>query len=165
MKLNLIQSKRKYLNLGEILIVIDGLIIAVSAFTFESIEVALYSGIAVFVMTKIMDLILEGGNYAKAIIIVSEKTEEISKFITDNLGLGATLIEGKGGYSHNEKKILLCVTNKREIPKIKDGINSIDFFKDASFESFIIFKFLLEFLLGTVPNEHILSVWDTCDRT
>lgn len=122
----LIQSKRKYLNMGEILLVIDGLIIAVSAFTFESIEVALYSGIAVFVMTKIMDLILDGGNYAKAILIVSEKTEEISKYITDDLGLGATLLEGKGAYSHSDKKVLLCVTNKREIPKIKDGIYDID---------------------------------------
>ena len=126
----LIQAKRKYLNMGEILLVIDGLIIAVSAFTFESIEVALYSGIAVFTMTKIIDLILEGGNYSKAIIIISEKSKDISKYMTETLGLGVTLLEGEGGYSHDNKKVLLCVTNKREIPKIKDIVKEID---DKSF--------------------------------
>ena len=68
----LIQSKNKHLNLGEIILIIDGLIIAFAAFTFESIEIALYSGIAVFVMTKVIDLILDGAKYSKAIFVISD---------------------------------------------------------------------------------------------
>lgn len=122
----LIQKKRPYLNMGEILLIIDGIIIIVSSFTFESIEIALCSAIAVFAMTKVMDLILEGANYAKAIFIISEKTEEISKYIINELGLGATLLTAKGGYSLKDKEVLLCVTNKREIPKIKEEVKKID---------------------------------------
>lgn len=122
----LIQSKKQYLNMGDILLLIDGLIILASSFTFESIEVALYSGIAVFVMTKIIDLILDGGNYAKAMFIISDKSEEISRYITNEIGLGATILDGKGAYSHKDKNVLLCVANKREIPKLKDKIKEID---------------------------------------
>ena len=126
----LIQSKRKYLNMGEILLVIDGLIIIVSAFTFDSIDVALYSGIAVFTMTKVVDLILEGGNYAKAVFIISDKAEEISNYLKKELDLGVTILDGQGAYSHKDKNVLLCVTNKREIPKIKEEVEKID---DKSF--------------------------------
>ena len=122
----LIQTKRKYLNMGEILLVIDGIIIAISSFTFENIEIALYSGIAVFVMTKIMDLFLEGGNYAKAMFIISNKSEEISDFILNEIGRGATLLDGKGAYTKEDKNILMCVANKKEIPKLKERINEID---------------------------------------
>lgn len=122
----LIQVKKPYLNLGEILLIIDGLIIAISSFTFESIEVALYSGIAVFVMTKIMDLILEGGGYAKAMFIITDKEEEISEYIINEVQRSATKIEAQGIYSKKDKNILLCVANKREIPKIKNKIKEID---------------------------------------
>lgn len=122
----LIQVKKPYLNLGEILLIIDGVIIAVSSFTFESIEVALYSGIAVFVMTKIIDLILEGGGYAKAMFIITDKEEEISEYIINEVQRSATKIEAQGIYSKKKKNILLCVANKREIPKIKDKIKEID---------------------------------------
>lgn len=122
----LIQVKKPYLNLGEILLIIDGLIIAISSFTFESIEVALYSGIAVFVMTKIMDLILEGGGYAKAMFIITDKEEAISEYIINEVQRSATKIEAQGIYSKKDKNILLCVANKREIPKIKNKIKEID---------------------------------------
>lgn len=122
----IIQSKNKHLNLGEVILVIDGLIIAIAAFTFESIEIALYSSIAVFVMSKIIDFILVGGKYAKAIFIISDKYEEISEFIMNDVKRGVTMLDGKGAYSGNDKKVLLCIANKREIPKIKDEINKTD---------------------------------------
>ena len=122
----LIQHKYKHLNLGEIIFVIDGMIIALAAFTFESVEIALYSGIAVFVMTKIVDLILDGGKYAKAIFIISEKEEEISKYIMDEIKRGVTLLDAKGAYSGNNRNVIFCIANKREVPKIKEKIKEID---------------------------------------
>lgn len=122
----LIQSKFRHLNLGEVIMIIDGLIIAAAAFTFDSIEIALYSSIAVFVMTKIIDFILVGGKYAKAIFIISDKHEEISNYIMNEVKRGVTILDGKGAYSGNDKKVLLCIANKREIPKIKDEINKVD---------------------------------------
>lgn len=122
----IIQSKFKHLNLGEVILIIDGAIIAIAAVTFDSIEIALYSSIAVFVMSKIIDFILVGGKYAKAIFIISDKYNEISKYIMKEVKRGVTILDGKGAYSGNDKKVLLCIANKREIPKIKDGIKDMD---------------------------------------
>lgn len=122
----IIQSKYKHLNLGEVIFAIDCLIIAIAAFTFESIEIALYSSIAVFVMTKIIDFVLVGGKYAKAIFIISDKYEEISDYIMSDIKRGVTILEGKGAYSGNERKVIFCIANKREIPMIKEKINIVD---------------------------------------
>ena len=122
----IIQSKFKHLNLGEVIFAIDGLIIAIAAFTFESIEIALYSSIAVFVMTKIIDFVLVGGKYSKAIFIISDKYEEIADYIMSDIKRGVTILEGKGAYSGNERKVIFCIANKREIPMIKEKINIVD---------------------------------------
>lgn len=122
----IIQSRNKHLNLGEIILIIDGLIIAFAAFTFESIEIALYSGIAVFVMTKVIDLILDGAKYSKAILVISDKNDEISKYIMNDIKRGVTFLKGQGAYSGVEKNIVFCIANKREIPKIEDKIKEID---------------------------------------
>lgn len=122
----IIQTKKQHLNIGEILLLIDGFIIVISAITFESIEVALYSAIAVFTMSKIMDLIIDGRAYSKAVYIITNKTDEISDYIITEVGRGATKLNGVGAYSGEEKEILLCVASKNEIPKIKNKVIEID---------------------------------------
>lgn len=122
----LIQEKYKHLNMGEIIFILDGIIIALAAVTFESIEVALYSGIAVFVMTKIIDFILDGAKYAKAIFVISDKYEDIYKYILNDIKRGVTLVDAKGAYSGSERKIIFCIANKREIPMIKENIKKLD---------------------------------------
>lgn len=122
----IIQSKKQHLNMGEILLIIDGLIIAISAFTFDSVEVALYSGIAVLAMTKVMDVIIEGRSYSKALYIITNKSDEISDYIITEIGRGATKLKGNGVYSGEEKDILLCVASKNEIPHIKNKVREID---------------------------------------
>lgn len=122
----LIQAKFKHLNLGEILLIIDGIIIAAAAITFESIEVALYSGIAVWIMSKTIDFILDGGKYAKALLVITDKNKEVADYIMNDVKRGVTFLNGKGAYSGDEKNIIFCVANNREIPKIKDKIKEID---------------------------------------
>lgn len=126
----LIQSRKKHLNMGEVILVIDAIIIAIASFTFDSIEIALYSAIAVLVMSKVVDFILDGGKYEKALFIITNKSEEISDYIMNEVKRGVTKINATGEYSGTEKEILLCVANKREVPKIKDEIKAID---DKSF--------------------------------
>ena len=126
----LIQTKNKHMQLGNIILVIDGIIIALASFTFESIEIALYSGIAVFVMTKVIDFILDGGKYEKAMFIITNRSEAISDYIMKDIKRGVTKINAVGEYSGENKEILLCVANKREVPRIKEEIKRID---DKSF--------------------------------
>lgn len=122
----LVHHFKPYLNMGEILLFVDGTIIAALAITFHSAEIALYSIVSAFVMTKFVDIILEGADFAKGVFIITNKGEEISEYIHHTLGRTSTQINAVGTYSHTEKEILLCVVNKKEIPKLKEGVKEID---------------------------------------
>lgn len=122
----LIQTKNKHLQMGNILLTIDAVVILIASVTFDSIEIALYSGIAVFVMTKVIDFILDGGKYEKAMFVITSKPEDVSKYIINDADRGLTKINAIGGYTGEHKEILLCVSNKRDIPKIKEDIKKID---------------------------------------
>ena len=114
------------MNLSEILLIVDGMIIATSAIVFNSIEVALYSTVSLYVMTKTLDLVLIGADYSKAVFIITEKDKEIADYMHSTLKRTATQINAIGTYTNTEKRILLCVVNKKEIPKLKAGILEID---------------------------------------
>lgn len=122
----LVQVKKQHMNLSEILLIVDSIIIATSSIIFNSIEVALYSIVSLYVMTKMLDLVLVGAEYSKAVFIITEKDEEISDYMHSVLGRTTTKINAVGTYTNTEKRILLCVVNKKEIPKLKEGILGID---------------------------------------
>lgn len=122
----LVQVKKQHMNLSEILLIVDGIIIATSSIIFNSIEVALYSIVSLYVMTKMLDLVLVGADYSKAVFIITEKDKEISDYMHSVLNRTTTRINAVGTYTNTEKRILLCVVNKKEIPKLKEGILGID---------------------------------------
>lgn len=122
----LVQVKKPHLNLSEILLIVDGIVIGTSAILFNSIEIALYSIVALYVMTKVLDLVLIGADYSKAVFIITNKDKEISDYMHNVLERTTTKIKAVGTYTNAEKSILLCVVNKKEIPKLKECILEID---------------------------------------
>lgn len=126
----LVQYKKPYMNLGNILLLVDGIVIAILAITFKDINIALYSVVSVFVMTKVLNLILEGVDYAKAVFIITTKPEEISNLIHQEVKRTSTKIEAVGTYTNSEKTILLCVVNYKQIPILKQIVKQVD---DKSF--------------------------------
>ncbi|EQK46404.1 hypothetical protein C671_1500 [[Clostridium] bifermentans ATCC 19299] len=77
-----------------------------------SIESAMFSLIVIYMMTKLVDLILDGFNQGRSIIVMSNKVEDIGNHIVNNLGISITYLQGYGGYSGNESKVILCITDK-----------------------------------------------------
>lgn len=126
----LIQMKKRHFEMGQLILIIDGIIIAIASFTFDNIEIALYSTVAVFVMTKVIDFILDGGKYEKALFIITNQSDKIADYIMKEVKRGVTKIHATGEFSGQGKEILLCVANKREVPRIKDEIKLMD---DQSF--------------------------------
>lgn len=113
------------ISIGQGIMFIDFLVI-ISAGILFNWELAMYSWIALFISSKVIDIVQEGLNYSKAVYIISDESENISRKILKQMGRGVTLFEGKGAYTKNPKNILLCVTTRMEMPKLKDIIKSID---------------------------------------
>ncbi len=122
----LINSKAKHINVGEALMIVDGFIVAFLTVVFKDIEIGLYSIVAIFASSKIIDLILLGAEYAKAVFIITKKSEDIVKYIHTEIDRTATKIDVIGTYTKEEKDMLVCVVNKKEIPRLKEAIEEID---------------------------------------
>ena len=115
-----------YVNLGTIVLVTDFVIILAFALIFNKVEAAMYAVIAMFVVSKAVDLVLYGIDNSNVCYIISEKSDDIVKRITDTLHRGVTILEGEGAYSHKYKQVLLCVVKRTQISEIRKMIRAID---------------------------------------
>lgn len=111
---------------GNIIVIIDIIIIALNVIFFKEIEIGLYSAIAIYIMGKIIDIFFEGINFTKLMIIVSNKSEEIAKQIDQKVARGSTGLYGKGMYTNENKLILLCAAYRKDVARIKIIAKEID---------------------------------------
>ena len=111
---------------GNIIVIIDIIIIALNVIFFKEIEIGLYSAIAIYIMGKIIDIFFEGINFTKLMIIVSNKSEEIAKKIDQKVARGSTGLYGKGMYTNENKLILICAAYRKDVARIKIIAKEID---------------------------------------
>lgn len=115
----IIHKYKKYYTIPQILIVIDGIIIAAGIAVF-GIHKALYAAIAIYIATKVSDGILEGFKFAKMAFIISDEYQNIAQEIMSTMDRGVTGISATGMYSNADKKMLFCVVGKKEIVTIAE---------------------------------------------
>lgn len=113
-------------KVGEIIAILDIVIVVLNMFFLKEIEIGLYSAIAIYIIGKIIDILFEGIYFTKLIYIVSEKSEEIAKEIGKNIERGTTGIYGKGMYTNKDKLILMCAVTRKDIAKAIQIIRRID---------------------------------------
>ena len=120
-----IQHYLRHFSVAQVMQVLDGLVVLAGAWIF-GIEFALYAIIAVLVVTKVTDSLLEGMHFSKVAYIISEQADEIAEAIMTDLERGVTGLNGVGMYSGNAKNILFCVVSQKEIVLVKDIVSKID---------------------------------------
>jgi len=112
-------------SMGRTMFTFDAMVIAVSAY-YLGLEKAMYTLIAVFLGARVIDFVQEGAYAAKAATIISDHAPEISMRIMNDMGRGATLLKGRGGYTGSDKEVLYCVISRTELTRLKNLIYSID---------------------------------------
>ena len=122
----LMQKKINMMTIGKAVLWLDFVFLAVVAFVYKSIEAALYTGVAVFVASKVVDAVEAGINYAKEITVFTEKPEDMTEEIISRLGRGVSVIEAKGMYSKQKKYLVVCVVYNRQVTEIRKIINKYD---------------------------------------
>ena len=113
------------LSIGKICLVIDVIVVSLYAIAFGKFESTLYGIIAMYVCSIAMDMVIYGSINAKLIYIISEHQQAITQKLME-MGLGGTIITGKGAYTGNEKNILMCAARPGKIAAIKAVVSKID---------------------------------------
>lgn len=114
----LISKQSSLLKVGDVILLLNVFIFSAAAF-FLGIEPALYSMLTYFAASKTVDFLLHGLEEYTAIIIISERNDEIRQAIIRNLGRGVTVYKGRGGLSDSDQDILFCVVTRLEIGRVK----------------------------------------------
>ena len=111
---------------GQFVMLVDVVVITFAGIVFQQWEIILYSGIALIVSSYMIDAVVEGIDFAKAAYIISEKKEEIAKYILDDMKRGVTELSGFSPYTDKERNMMFCIIKKHEINKLKTIIKEID---------------------------------------
>lgn len=123
---NLIKTYNPHIFMSRYLTIIDIIIVSLNVIFLEQIEIGLYSAIAIYLYGKLIDIVFEGIYFTKLLFIISDKNEEISTAISNEVKRGVTGIYGKGMYKDQDKLILMCAASRGDIYKIKNIARSID---------------------------------------
>lgn len=107
------------------LIIVDALVITLAALAFN-VELALYAFLALFLTSRAIDTVQEGGGYAKATLVISSHSDRIASCIFKQMNRGVTGIGGRGLYTQQEREILLVVVHRAEVSRLKALVAAID---------------------------------------
>jgi len=113
------------ISLGKCVAMIDGLIVLSAAIVFD-LELGMYALISLFVTSKSIDFIQVGLGYSKMAIIITDKQDEVREGILTKIDRGVTKLSAFGGYTNNERPVLMCVVNQTEFTKLKQLVKNID---------------------------------------
>ena len=112
--------------LGKLQIGVDAVVVLMSIAAFHSWAIPLFSLVIIYITGKTIDVVLQGMSVQKALLIISEKHEEIRSRILKDMDRGGTYLRGKGMYEHADKDIILTVLERKEVEELKDFIRETD---------------------------------------
>ncbi len=121
-----LRQKYRHLNSGILIVALDAIVLVVSMFAFKQTEIGLYIGVTIFTNSFVFNKVLYGTDEARLVYIVSDDPEKIAKRLLGDLEIGVTYVEGQGGYTNKEKKVIMCASKNKIFPFVKQIVREED---------------------------------------
>ena len=120
--------KLRYRNvpIGQISLCFDAVVVALTGLVFHDISKALYTGVTVYVSSKVIDAVVYRFDYSKVALIISSEYQAIAEAIGTRLDRGATYLLAEGSYTHRETKVVLAAVKKQQLAELKELVMQID---------------------------------------
>ncbi len=122
----MIINKYRNISLGRLLLSIDVIIISSSYFIFKSLETMVYGYMTMAILAYTVDMVLSGNRQTVQFFIISKKPEEIKKLVIHEADRGMTILNGHGGYSGEEIKVLMVIVRKNQSSEIFRIVKRVD---------------------------------------
>jgi len=124
--IGMVLSKHTGMSLGYGIMITDFVVISASGLAMRSLEAPLYGYLVLFLSTKVIDLVLEGWNTSKLVIITSQRTEEISDYILHGLDRSGTALRSRSLYLNREGELILTVIHRKQLADLRASVKRID---------------------------------------
>ncbi|WP_031514038.1 YitT family protein [Desulfofalx alkaliphila] len=113
-------------NIGQLVFMLDALVVLSAGLAFRSWELPLYALITLFIVARVIDLVQEGFSYAKAFIIITNQPQAMADTILKEMGRGATAWPARGMFMGSNRQVLLSVVHRSEVSKFKEIVHRAD---------------------------------------
>jgi len=124
--IKIIKQKFPHKKTGSLFLIFDSIVIACAGFVFGTIEASIYASIATVVTMYTMDTVLYGKDGARLIYIISDRSDELTNCLLHEAGLGVTWPYGAGTFRSKEKKIIMCVADKKKSLQVEEIVKEHD---------------------------------------
>lgn len=122
----LVKRKLRHAPIGRIMLAFDGFVVLLTGLVFWDINKALYSAVALYVTSVVMDIVIYGRNDSGVALIISRCFREIAEAIDHRLDRGATLLPATGAYTNEPKTVVLCAVKAQQIGQLQALVAEID---------------------------------------
>jgi uncharacterized membrane-anchored protein YitT (DUF2179 family) len=119
-------SSKTEIKPGQVILIIDSIIVLSSLFIIEDTAKVLWSIISIYITTKVIDVILTGSLNKKVVYLVTQKTEELKQLITQELGPEGTILKGDGLFEGQEKRMILIVVEVTKLQRLRQMVKETD---------------------------------------
>lgn len=124
--IKVLRQKYKHLKTGFLFLCTDVIIVSISGLVFRDLNIAFYALATVIISGKALDYVLYGGDEAKMFYIMTEFPDNIGRRMMDELEVGVTYLQGTGGWTGNEKKVIFSMVPKRMGPQVEEIVKTED---------------------------------------
>lgn len=122
----LLRRRLPHVPIGRLVLGTDLFVVALTGLAFRNLDKALYSAVALYVSTLVMDMVIYGRNDSGVALVISDRHKEVADVIERRLGRGATLLPGAGAYTGRPKTVVLCAVKNAQVVQLKKLVAEVD---------------------------------------
>lgn len=122
----LLERKFSHLPIGRLLLLIDGVVVALSVAVFGKLQSGLYAVVLIFVSSRVTDAVVYGRDHGRMLLILTDRERAVTDVILHELGRGVTLLSAKGGYTNATRHAILCALRPSEVHPLRARIRALD---------------------------------------
>ena len=122
----LLRLKFPHFSVGKLILICDFVVVVLSGFVYKSVESVLYSIIIIFLSSIAVDYVVAGRSHSKLMFIMTDSYEQVTRDIIAVCGRGVSIIPAQGGYTGQDRKLLMCVVRAHEVSRVRSVVASYD---------------------------------------
>lgn len=122
----LLERRFSGVPVGQLILLVDGVVIAIAALVYRDLGSALYAALMIYVTTEVLDALVYGRRRGKMMLIMSGEPDRIAKEILTQMGRGVTILKATGAYTGDDRRVLLCAVSRSEVYALRTLVTAID---------------------------------------
>ena len=124
--IRILKMRWRHIPIGVINTGFDLTVAVLTGLVFRDLACMLYSGVAIFITGKVIDVVVYSFDYSKVALIITDRYKEVADRIAVQLDRGATFLKGEGTYTGKERIVILTAVKKQQLAELKSLVVEID---------------------------------------